>query len=226
MKIRHLHLAFGLPALLLGLYAVHAGWQWREALDLQRAVAQAARLEPAAPPQPAGTPTAPAVAGPGVGAGNADSMPGPGATPVASAAAAPPPDWHRHPEARLAHANALAAAGDPEAAARAYTALIRPDDLDAIGRDALYNLANDYLRQGLAASRGDDPSLGLPLIELAKQRYRDLLRADPGDWDARYNLERALRLAPEEDGSVERDPEQPAERRQVRLPGLAQQELP
>ena len=37
----------------------------------------------------------------------------------------------------------------------------------------------------------------LPLLELAKQGYRDVLRDDPQQWDARYNLERALRLAPE-----------------------------
>ena len=36
-----------------------------------------------------------------------------------------------------------------------------------------------------------------PLLEMAKQRYRDLLLADPMDWQARYNLERALAAAPE-----------------------------
>ena len=39
-----------------------------------------------------------------------------------------------------------------------------------------------------------------PLLELAKATYREALRLDPGRWDARYNLERALRAAPE-DGS-------------------------
>jgi mxaK protein len=35
------------------------------------------------------------------------------------------------------------------------------------------------------------------MLEQAKERYRELLRIDAGDWDARYNLERALWLAPE-----------------------------
>ena len=48
----------------------------------------------------------------------------------------------------------------------------------------------------------------LPLVELAKQSYRDLLRETPGDWDARYNLERALYLAPEseEDAAADEPP--------------------
>ncbi|MDO9314605.1 MAG: MxaK protein, partial [Burkholderiaceae bacterium] len=39
----------------------------------------------------------------------------------------------------------------------------------------------------------------LPLIELAKETYRELLRADPDNWAARYNLERAQRLLPDPD---------------------------
>jgi hypothetical protein len=49
------------------------------------------------------------------------------------------------------------------------------------------------------------------LVELAKQRYRDLLRAEPQDWDARYNLERALRARTGGTGERRRG-EQPAGR--------------
>src|SRR5690606_41486529 len=42
-----------------------------------------------------------------------------------------------------------------------------------------------------------DSARWLPMIELAKQSYRTLLRERPSEWDARYNLELALRLAPE-----------------------------
>lgn len=99
------------------------------------------------------------------------------------------------PEAVFARARALAAAGDYEAAVRTYKALIQSDRSE-LKRAALYNLGNLHLRQALRA--GPDRALELlPLIELAKQSYRDLLREEPGDWDARYNLERALWLAPE-----------------------------
>ena len=53
----------------------------------------------------------------------------------------------------------------------------------------------------------DQAFKSLPLIELAKQSYRDLLREDPNDWDARYNLERALWLAPEVEQVIADDAE-------------------
>jgi len=99
------------------------------------------------------------------------------------------------PEARFARAIALDRAGDYDGAMLAYKALIQSDRTD-LRRRALYNLGNLDMR---AAMRDpESPSdQRLPLVELAKQSYRDLLREDPGDWDARYNLERALYLAPE-----------------------------
>ena len=64
-----------------------------------------------------------------------------------------------------------------------------------------------YSRGKIAALK--DPSAPtdqlLPLIELAKQSYRDLLRETPADWDARYNLERALYLSPETQEDVAAD---------------------
>lgn len=121
-------------------------------------------------------------------------------------------------DVRLARAGALAAAGDYDAAFKAYGALIEPDALDAVGRHALYNLANMHLRQGIATD-------AMPMVELAKQRYRDLLRVAPDDWDARYNLERALRLAPEEQLGIDAG-DSPVERRNVRLPDFQTGDLP
>jgi len=100
------------------------------------------------------------------------------------------------PEARLAHAVALSKV-DYDGALAAYKAIIQADRED-LRRIALYDLGNLHLHQGLRAGLSDEAQ-SLPLIELAKQSYRDLLRKDPYDWDARYNLERALRLAPEDD---------------------------
>jgi mxaK protein len=99
------------------------------------------------------------------------------------------------PQVRLARATALSKAGAYDAAARLYEGLIHdyPDDL---GRTALFDLGNMYLREG----KGDGATSGvksLAMVGEAKARYRLLLRAAPDDWDARYNLERALWLAPE-----------------------------
>jgi mxaK protein len=55
------------------------------------------------------------------------------------------------------------------------------------------------MRQALEVRAGDQPGQAIPLIELAKEVYREVLRNDPGHWDARYNLERAQRLLPDPD---------------------------
>ena len=99
------------------------------------------------------------------------------------------------PEAQFARALVLSRAGDYEGALLAYKAVIQGKRTD-LRRLALYNLGNLHMRAALK-----DPlapaDQRLPLIELAKQSYRDLLRETPSDWDARYNLERALYLSPE-----------------------------
>jgi mxaK protein len=100
------------------------------------------------------------------------------------------------PQVRLARATALSKAGAYDVAARLYDGLIHDDRLDDLGRAALFDLGNMYLREG----RGDGAAgtvKSLAMIGEAKARYRTLLRAAPDDWDARYNLERALWLAPE-----------------------------
>ncbi len=141
--------------------------------------------------------------------------------PVDAANATLPPQ-DAAPEVRLARAVALARAGAHDAAFKAYSGVIRGDAPDALGRQALFNLGNMYLRQGLAQGTAE----ALPLVELAKQRYRDLLRATPDDWDARYNLERALRLAPEEQEAVAEEDNVPVERRRVMLRGMDPGDLP
>ncbi|MEP7245189.1 MAG: MxaK protein [Gammaproteobacteria bacterium] len=108
------------------------------------------------------------------------------------------------PEAQFAHALALARGGDPDAAFKAYKTIAQGSRAD-LRVAALYNIGNLHMRE--AARKGaDDPTQLLPLVELAKQSYRDVLREQPGNWDARYNLERALQLAPEvEDVPVEEE---------------------
>jgi mxaK protein len=104
------------------------------------------------------------------------------------------------PEARLAGAVSTAKV-DYDGALAAYKAVIQGGRED-LRRIALYNLGNLHLRQALQIGL-EDEAQSLPLVELAKQSYRDLLRRDPNDWDARYNLERTLRLAPEDDDDTD-----------------------
>lgn len=113
-------------------------------------------------------------------------------------------------EARFAHAQALARTGAYEPALAAHKALVQRER-GPLRTAALYNLGNLHLRQALR--NGPAAAVeALPLVELAKQSYRDALRADPGDWDARYNLERALALAPEIDAQAAEDKEPPVGR--------------
>jgi mxaK protein len=113
-------------------------------------------------------------------------------------------------EARFAHALALSRTGGYEAALAAHKALVQ-SERGPLRTAALYNLGNLHLRQALrnGTARATE---ALPLVELAKQGYRDALRADPRDWDARYNLERALWLAPEVDALAGEDNEPPVGR--------------
>jgi mxaK protein len=113
------------------------------------------------------------------------------------------------PKLQFAHAQALTAAigpggsadaGQVDVALNAWRAL---QSHPTLGTAARFNSANLLLRQagalgaGLQTGQAGQAGQALPLIELAKEQYRELLRRDPGFWDARYNLERAQRLLPD-----------------------------
>ena len=73
-----------------------------------------------------------------------------------------------------------------------------------------YNLANLYFREATRLREAGAYDLAMPLIELAKQNYKEILRIDNGHWDAKFNLEVALFVAPETDPAdalEERNPE-------------------
>lgn len=129
------------------------------------------------------------------------------------------------PPVRLARALMLAKAGDHAQAASLYDALAAssPDLSDPIARAALFDAAGMSLREG-SVDGGAVELRSLTMVADAKNRYRTLLRATPDDWDARYNLERALRLAPElQDGPVAG---QSAPDNRIRLRGAQSQDLP
>jgi mxaK protein len=67
----------------------------------------------------------------------------------------------------------------------------------ALQAAARYNSGNVYFRAGLAMRDAEDEQQSVPLLELAKGSYRQALKQDPANWDARYNLERVLRQRPE-----------------------------
>ncbi len=69
-------------------------------------------------------------------------------------------------------------------------------DADTV-RIARFNSANLNLQEAFTLTATDQPGRALPLIEVAKQIYRQLLQEEPADWDSRYNLSRALLLAPD-----------------------------
>jgi len=99
------------------------------------------------------------------------------------------------PQARFARALALAQSGKTEDALKLYKSLAL-DSAPELRLAALFNTGNLYMRD--ARRYGPDEAFkSVPLVELAKQAYRDLLSRHAEDWDARYNLERALWMVPE-----------------------------
>lgn len=114
-----------------------------------------------------------------------------------------------HPRLHFARAWALQQDGKFDAALKAYAAIDVGGD-DRMRAAVQYNLANLYLRRALEHRENDADDLALPLVELAKEYYRELLREHSRDWLARYNLEVALRISPETelaDVEEERNPE-------------------
>ncbi len=64
---------------------------------------------------------------------------------------------------------------------------------------ARYNLGNLYLEQAVQQAKAMNINEALPLAGLAKQAYRQSLALTSRYWDAKYNLEVAMRLLPEMD---------------------------
>jgi hypothetical protein len=96
---------------------------------------------------------------------------------------------------RFAKAYGLQQRGEFEQTLLAYGE-VEPRDAE-LAAAVRFNMANLYLRQALTLGGEQNDDLAIPLIELAKENYRALLRLNSRDWDAKYNLERALSLLPD-----------------------------
>ena len=101
-----------------------------------------------------------------------------------------------HPFGVFAKAYALHQQGQYQAALTLYGTLTQTAD-NALLIRLKFNMANAYLQQALAVNADNQRDLVLPLVELAKQSYRDVLQQQPQYWPAKYNLERALQLWPD-----------------------------
>lgn len=97
---------------------------------------------------------------------------------------------------KFAKASELQKQGDFKAAVKAYAAIEAPPR-SRLQLDIQFNLANLFFREAIRLRDDDADDLAMPLLELAKQNYKEVLRVDSGQWDAKYNLELALILSPE-----------------------------
>jgi len=102
------------------------------------------------------------------------------------------------PELRLARAYYLKQKHRYEEALATLSLILDQGD-NRFKATVLYNLGNIYLEQAVAKVEMMSMNEALPLVGLAKQAYRKALAMDSRFWDAKYNLEVAMRLLPEMD---------------------------
>ncbi|MGB7967139.1 MAG: hypothetical protein WCF64_13330 [Methylocella sp.] len=58
----------------------------------------------------------------------------------------------------------------------------------------LFNLGNARLRQAFGLITNEDLSGAIPFVNLAKRDFRRVLELEPDNWNAKYNLDVAMRL--------------------------------
>lgn len=102
------------------------------------------------------------------------------------------------PEVQLAKAIYLVKQHRAEDALATLSAILDKGDA-RLQAKIRYNLGNLYLNQAIAkvdAARADEARTS---VTLAKQVYKQALQRDSQFWDAKYNLETAMRLLPDLD---------------------------
>lgn len=103
-----------------------------------------------------------------------------------------------HPELRLVRAHYLKQKRQYDEAFSALSLIMDKGDWQ-FQTKVRYNLGNQYLEQAVEQVETMNMNEALPLAGLAKQAYRQALQIDSRNWDAKYNLEVAMRLLPEMD---------------------------
>lgn len=99
------------------------------------------------------------------------------------------------PRARFAYAGELNRQEKTDEALEVLTGVLGEADT-SLQSLAYFNRGNINLREALKLTSSDGRQI--PLVELAKQDYRSALALDDSMWNARYNLEVALRVVPED----------------------------
>lgn len=132
---------------------------------------------------------------------------------------------HPSDHGRFAEAYRLAQQGEFQTALEQYGALLSCESQSVVTQ-ARYNMATLTLGEGMRLWGLGDAELAIPLVELAKTGFRELLQDTPEHWDARYNLEVALRLLPDAVAEPELDEVNPERSPRATLTMEAQTELP
>lgn len=110
---------------------------------------------------------------------------------------------------QFAHAYQLQQEDEFKKSVKAY-ASIEAEPGSELQLDITFNLANLYFREASQLRDDGADDLAMPLVELAKQNYKEILRIDADHLDAKYNLELALSVSPDDDPAdtlEERNPE-------------------
>jgi mxaK protein len=87
----------------------------------------------------------------------------------------------------------------------------------------LYNMANARLRAAIKATEQGKFDKAIPLVALAKAEYRSALRLAPLDWEAKHNLDVAMRLVrdlPRGEAEEKTEPETTPSKLWTDLPGI------
>jgi len=116
---------------------------------------------------------------------------------VAKALAGEPEPDGASPAVRIARAVYLTGDQQFEAALKIYQSVESAAPNKETVRVAQYNAANLNMREAFSLAADNERGRAPPLVDIAKELYRQLLRESPSDAAVRYNLSRALLLVPD-----------------------------